>query len=247
MAGLGINKDDYPNSHFLLTKPMNDQGLTVSGKSEQYGEADLFEQDSSILGWTCGNLAASARDVAKFYYKLLGPGNNVVSQSSLIDMMGWMKLDKGWEANYIQYGAGLMIQNVEPFKGYRPTPSIDDLGTYIGHGGDTYGFMSDNGFFPQINASISVIVNVDYDYYYPSNLVTCPIAEIAATHHTGKKQDFKCGHATVPTYSCQTKFGQKYCGIEHHKGTTKAECEKTCKNDTSPSFVESLFIDYIKK
>jgi hypothetical protein len=43
MAGLGINKDDYPHSFFLTTKPMNNQGLTVSGKSEQYGEADLFE------------------------------------------------------------------------------------------------------------------------------------------------------------------------------------------------------------
>ena len=112
--------------------------------------------------------------------------------------------------------------------------------------------MSDNGFFPQINASISVIINNDYTYYYPTNLITCPIAQIAATHHTGKKQDFRCGKPSVPKYFCQpTGYGQKYCGIAwgHQKGTTKADCEKTCKDDlpTSPSFIESLFTDYIRK
>jgi hypothetical protein len=101
MAGLGLKKEDYNTTTFLLQGPMNQNGLTVSGKSLAYGETDLFKQDASILGWTCGNVAASGRDVAKFYYDLLGPGNSIVSQSSLIDMMGWKTLSKGWEANYI--------------------------------------------------------------------------------------------------------------------------------------------------
>lgn len=148
MAGLGLEKSDYNTSTFQLQGPMNSGGLTVSGKSMAYGETDLYKQDASILGWTCGNLASSGRDVAKFFYSLLGPGNSIVSQSSLIDMMGWMTLSRGWEKGYISYGAGLMIQDMAPFTGYKPTPSIDNLASYVGHGGDTYGFMSDNGFFP---------------------------------------------------------------------------------------------------
>ena len=36
-------------------------GLDVAGDSESYGTATLYEQDASILGWTCGNIAATAQ------------------------------------------------------------------------------------------------------------------------------------------------------------------------------------------
>jgi len=52
---------------------MSEHGLKVGGASQAYGEAEIYSQDASILGWTCGNLAASARDVAKFYWNLLSP------------------------------------------------------------------------------------------------------------------------------------------------------------------------------
>ena len=38
-------------------------------------------------------------------------------------------------------------------------PPHDHVGTYIGHGGDTYAFLSDAGYYPKLNASITVIVN----------------------------------------------------------------------------------------
>lgn len=40
---------------------------------------------------------------------------------------------------------------------------VDDSTAYVGHNGATYGFRSSNGFFKSINASISLIVNSDYD------------------------------------------------------------------------------------
>jgi len=62
-------------------------------------------------------------------------------------MQDWNTLDRGWAKNYIQYGAGLMIQNVNEAR-HDHLPPTTLLASYIGHGGDTYGFMSDNGYFP---------------------------------------------------------------------------------------------------
>jgi hypothetical protein len=58
----------------------------------------------------------------------------------------------------------------------RPPPHNVPL-SYYGHGGDTYGYMSDSGYFPLLQGSISVIVNQDSDYIYPSYVVTCNIAK----------------------------------------------------------------------
>jgi hypothetical protein len=129
---------------------MGKNGLTVAGRSLAYGEAELFNQDASILGWTCGYLIASARDVAKFYWDLLSPfaDNKVVSDASLKTMQEWNTLDKGWAEGHIQYGAGLMIQNVNEASYSRTPPALNLTASYVGHGGDTYGFMSDNGYFP---------------------------------------------------------------------------------------------------
>merc|ERR1712166_1500978 len=70
---LGLDMQVYAHTHFLSAGRMNDTGLSVPGSSLQYGKAELFAQDSSILGWTCGNVAATGLDVARFYYDLLGP------------------------------------------------------------------------------------------------------------------------------------------------------------------------------
>lgn len=85
-----------------------------------------------------------------------------MSNSSLAIMETLSTLDAGWAAGYLDYGFGLMVQNVSPKIGRRP--ALDLPASYIGHGGDTYGFQSDNGYFPSLNASISVVVNQDSDF-----------------------------------------------------------------------------------
>lgn len=84
-------------------------------------------------------------------------------------------LDLGWEKDYIDYGAGLFVINVDPRQDRLPKQS--DNGTYIGHEGNTYGFQSTQGFFPHMNLSMSVIVNVDLDWRYPDNMM-CEILKI---------------------------------------------------------------------
>jgi hypothetical protein len=105
---------------------------------------------------------AAAVDVARFYWDLLGPEQRIVSAKSLQTMAAVRPLNRGWAAGEVAYGYGLMIQNVDPEM--KRLPPLDHPGSYLGHGGDTYAFMSDNGYFPAINASISVIVNEDSDF-----------------------------------------------------------------------------------
>ena len=53
----GAGEYAYAHVTFPRVGPLNSKagGLTVAGSSLQYGETELFEQDASILGWTCGN------------------------------------------------------------------------------------------------------------------------------------------------------------------------------------------------
>lgn len=109
------------------------------------------------------------------------------------------------------------------------TPPANLLASYVGHGGDTYGFMSDNGYFPYLNATISVIVNEDSNGLYPS-LVTCHAVLIVAKHVgiDTDKQGLKCRDATVPMYVCKTEYGKPTCMNTYGKGETKSQCDAKC-------------------
>jgi CubicO group peptidase (beta-lactamase class C family) len=76
---LGLNKADYPHLYFKPTGRACDNGLTVPGTSLAFGKAEIYAQDASIMGWTCGYATAAAKDIAKFYYDLLGPEPKIVS------------------------------------------------------------------------------------------------------------------------------------------------------------------------
>jgi D-alanyl-D-alanine carboxypeptidase len=71
---------DFPNSQFLNQGPLS-SALTVPGVSS--GPVTIFNQDASVLGWTCGNLIAPASEVARFFHDLVGPTPMIVSAESL--------------------------------------------------------------------------------------------------------------------------------------------------------------------
>ena len=60
---------------------------------------------------------------------------------------------------FISYGTGLMVEAATMTDTFPPV--FDELGTYMGHGGDTYGFLSEQGLVYGLNASMSVIANQD--------------------------------------------------------------------------------------
>jgi len=220
----------FPNKGRLSTVS---GGLTVAGESLSNGKIELFEQDASILGWTCGNGVASGHATARFYYELLGPGGDLLSPESISVMKTWTKVDIGWEKDKLMYGGGLMIQSVSPK--VKSPATLEEFASYVGHGGDTYGFMSDNGFFPSLNASISVIVNQDYDWAYPTQVVTCKVVELVARHLGHEDVDLGCIAPKSPSekhYLCQNLYGKPTCigstfagkGI----GTNKEKCNSNC-------------------
>ena len=104
-----------------------------------------------------------------------------MSDSSLAVMEEWRTLDTGWDKGHLDYGHGVMVQNVSPK--YAPIKApLDNLATYYGHGGEAYAYQSDNGFFPKLNASISVITAQDTDFTLSNYVVTCKIVELVAAH-----------------------------------------------------------------
>jgi len=119
-----------------------------------------------------------------------------------------------------------MIQNVSPQ--FFRLPPLDHIASYIGHGGDTYAFMSDNGFFPTLNASLSIIVNEDIDYRYPTGIVSCPIIELVAAAKGFGTIDLDCSPPTPPLYFCTHDHGAPRCIPSSHHGESKATCDAKC-------------------
>ena len=184
---------------------------------------------SALIGFADRLALAHA---ARFYYQLLGPGADVVSLSSQQTMRKVTKLTKGWAAGDLYYGSGLMIQNVSP-KNERVPGTLDMPGSYIGHGGDTYGFMSDNGFFPQLNASISVIVNQDAYFVYPTYTVACPMVQIAARHLGVPIGNLHCIPPQPVKYHCREQYGQSVCMPAYRGGDSREHCEAMCTKEWS--------------
>ncbi len=105
-------------------------------------------------------------------------------------MQDFRPLDVGWAKGFIQYGSGLMIQQTS--RTGRFPPQTSDWGSYVGHGGDTYGFLSEQGVIPQLNASFAVVANEDGNGNFVKGALACGIIEIAARVFAGAQVDLKC-------------------------------------------------------
>jgi CubicO group peptidase (beta-lactamase class C family) len=92
-------------------------------------EAVFFDlgQASCLNGWTCGNMAASAKNIASFWNDLVGQGR-IVSSEGLYNMTQFDPLTTGF-APGLPYGLGLMSL----FKTF-PDPDFES----IGHAGQDY-------------------------------------------------------------------------------------------------------------
>jgi len=138
--------------------------LTVPGQSVSptWPKTTIYEQNPSILGWTCGNMVASPRDVAKLFYHLLDSDvahadpKPLLSDSSREQMTDVKELTTGWNAGHLAYGAGLMALNYFP-QGHKSGEKV----FVQGHEGDTYGFLSSQGYVPSMHGAFSVASNVD--------------------------------------------------------------------------------------
>jgi CubicO group peptidase (beta-lactamase class C family) len=145
------------------------QYLTVPGKSygSQWGGTEIFDQNPSIFGWTCGNMVATPRDVAKYFYNLLDSDAPapLVSQASRTEMTRFELLTKGWNSGRggLKYGAGMMELQ------YGRTQKL----AVLGHEGDTYGFMSAQGYIPSLKGAFSIVANMENSNGAPLEDMAC--------------------------------------------------------------------------
>ena len=77
---------------------------------------------------------------------------------------------------------------------------VDSNSTFWGHAGDTYGFQSAQGFFYGLNASMSIIVNVDFDFRYPMGLL-CKVVQIV-NKYKNITEELKCQEISKPKFQC---------------------------------------------
>ena len=92
---------DYAAVSFVNDEPV-DTSATVPGISSfiKGKTTQIWRQKGGILGWTCGNMAASAHDVSRFYYDLLVRKTLLTPQSVAL-MEQFNLLSYGWAKGYI--------------------------------------------------------------------------------------------------------------------------------------------------
>ena len=200
----GLNQTDYlpadvVQRDFSRSKFFTDQILseyqTVGGISGMdptpaSNFTEIYTQSSTILGFTCGNMVGPSSDMAAFMWDLLHE-KNVVEPSYLKQMEQFKPLSKGWAVGRIQYGIGLMIQAVSINATFPPVAT--EIGAYIGHGGDTYGFLSEQGYYPALDASVAVSVNEDDVGYFAQLVMACNMLKTAyPILNNGKSAGVRC-------------------------------------------------------
>jgi len=161
--------------------------LTVAGTSvaSTWEQTTIHEQSPSILGWTCGNMVAKPGDVANFFFELLGEKAQapLLSNASRAEMVDFQFLSTGWAAHKLRYGAGLM----DLYYGYPPRGGLLEV---HGHEGDTYGFLSSQGYIPSLQGGYSIVTNVDDER--PLYAMACYFLQTLNATITGGDSDLGC-------------------------------------------------------
>jgi CubicO group peptidase (beta-lactamase class C family) len=104
---------------------------------------------SCTNGWTCGNLMSTGADAARFVRALLGDGERVLSAALQKEMLITQPFSRGWSKG-LPYGLGLM-----DFSGL-----VHEIpGSFVGHGGDTYGFNAFTAYSLEHDFAISIVAN----------------------------------------------------------------------------------------
>lgn len=132
-------------------------------------------------------MIARPRDVAKFFRRVLdedvahADAKSLISDESRATMQHYIKATAGWEAGRLMYGAGLMEFSY----------GGNNHGVYVrGHEGDTYGFISSQGYAPSLRGSYSLVTNVDNDA--PKNTMVCFFMQTVKRVITGKDVSLGC-------------------------------------------------------
>ncbi len=95
---------------------------------------DLYRH-SCLNGWTCGNIAATPADIARFHWDL--HNGRIVNETSLAQMLTFIPMQLGWDPQL--YGLGMMHTWPFEFLDWGPDPT--GATRTIGHAGADYGSL----------------------------------------------------------------------------------------------------------
>merc|ERR1712232_192676 len=174
--------------------------ISVAGFSKSKGTSEqtvLWEQNPTIMGWSCGGLNANTRDMATFFYDLLDESspNPLVSTAARTEMKNLKPLTTGYFK--VDYGAGLM-DSAPPVYNRPTTKGPDDWGYILGHIGETFAFHAVNGYMPKAKASLSIVTNTDAGFH-TVDTAACKASEIAAKVLAGETVDLGCSGSPSPS------------------------------------------------
>lgn len=181
----------FPDLNFINTGTV-EKYLTVSGWSAYDEATPVLKQYANVLGWTCGNLVGTTRGMAAWMWDMFVE-RNIVSAKSYDLMTDTRPISFGWGKNLLDYGAGIFVQQTDPSQRKDPL-MVSEWGSTIGHGGDTYGFVSDQGFIPQLNATWSWAANSDMCGGWD---ITCEMIAAAGELALGQAAPFQCSEKTT--------------------------------------------------
>jgi len=108
--------------------------------------------------------------------------DQLISDESRARMENFVRSTAGWEAGHLMYGAGLMQLSYGFRKGERVSVT--------GHEGDTYGFVSSQGYAAELQGTYSVATNIDEDG--PMTMATCLLLQSVKSVVTGQAVDMSC-------------------------------------------------------
>jgi len=169
----------FPNGNTKISEALTVPGYSID-PSFSPDPVTIYEQDSSLLGYTCGNMVAAPTDVAKFFYWLLDDEgdkeNHLISRQSAVEMTKTTLLSRGWAAGYLSYGAGIQDR-------YYGDSRHGNMVSVKGHEGATYAFQSSSGYVPELNGAYSLVGN--YDVGSLPYKAACPMLEVVKRAVTG--------------------------------------------------------------
>jgi hypothetical protein len=184
----------YPSMKLAGSQGKLKDTLSVSGISMGHSffapKITLWDQNPTIMGWTCGGMNANTGDLAKFFFDLLDKSspNPLVSASARSEMSRLKPLSSGHFQ--VDYGAGLM-DSAAPLYNRPTTKGPDDWGYILGHIGETFAFHAVNGYIPKAKGAISIVTNSDAAFKTVF-IVACKASQILAKVLGNETVDLGC-------------------------------------------------------
>jgi len=142
--------NDMPHTKFAVHGLCSNYTKVHAYSAERFPPVDVYSV-SCTNGWTCVNLISNGQDAAVFVRALLGKGNRILTQEMQDEMLSLKPLTTGWSVG-LEYGLGVMDLSKQIGLA---------SGTFVGHGGETYGFNALTGYSREHDFGLSIVHNTE--------------------------------------------------------------------------------------